>query len=157
MTWDGFNANVMRKFCGTGLFVDHDTGLADVWSGRERRWVVLTPGDAVSKDAEGYLYKASGGPVSAPGMGGSDSPHVAEALRVLPSSPAASDDQAVVHALLAIADELAEGNRQRRSDAIDLGNVLSTLTGVLAQPERVHVDTRLSRWGHLRRVFWGAR
>lgn len=67
---------------------------------------------------------------------GSDSPHVADALRVVPAAPAASDGQAVVHALLAAADELAEARRQQHADAIDLSNAISALATESAQPRR---------------------
>lgn len=87
---------------------------------------------------------------------GSDSPHVEKSLDSL-NSYAPAGASTVVHALLAVADELAEQRRRQHADAIDLANAVATLTGAIEQPERVYVATHMTWWGHLRALFGGAR
>lgn len=94
---------------------------------------------------------------------GSDSPH-AEAVRAVLASDARRIggeilpcERARLEAKLAIADEIAELRRQQHGDAIDLANAVATLTGAIAQPERVYMAVHMTWWGHLRALFGGAR
>lgn len=83
---------------------------------------------------------------------GSDSPHVENALKVLGQS---RSDPAVMYAVLAVADEIAEQRRQQHSDAIDLANAVATMTGVLEPREPLYAEYRPSWRDRMRVLFRG--